>query len=181
MASPDHCSKRPSEEREAGVSGEQTPTRADLEDFLFMEADLLDEWRLDEWLALWTEDGRYLVPSTDRTGGHPDTTLAMIADDMTLLRARVKQLLGREVWAEIPHSRTRRTISNVRVLDRGPDELRTTANFIVHRCRHDRTEAFVGKCEYVLVWSPGNVRIRAKKVLLSHESLSPHGKISIIL
>lgn len=34
-------------------------TRADVEDFLFFEAQLLDEWRLDEWEALLAEDATH--------------------------------------------------------------------------------------------------------------------------
>ena len=42
-----------------------TPTlREEVEDFLFREAELLDDWLLDDWVALFTEDGRYIVPTT---------------------------------------------------------------------------------------------------------------------
>ena len=37
-------------------------TRTELEDFLYHEAALLDEWRLEEWLALFVPGARYLVP-----------------------------------------------------------------------------------------------------------------------
>jgi 3-phenylpropionate/cinnamic acid dioxygenase small subunit len=40
-------------------------TRQEVEDFLYEEAALLDEWRLEEWLQLLTEDAAYYVPSTD--------------------------------------------------------------------------------------------------------------------
>ena len=40
-------------------------TRSDIEDFLFAEADLLDQWRLPEWLTLFTDDAKYEVPCTD--------------------------------------------------------------------------------------------------------------------
>ena len=50
-------------------------SRAEVEDFLYAEAALLDEWRLDEWLALFTEDGTYHVPSTDEPDGDPGSTL----------------------------------------------------------------------------------------------------------
>ena len=40
-------------------------TRADVEDFLYHEAALLDDWRLDDWLELLAEDAAYYVPSTD--------------------------------------------------------------------------------------------------------------------
>ena len=37
-------------------------TLAEIERFFVDEAALLDEWRLEEWLTLFAEDGRYLVP-----------------------------------------------------------------------------------------------------------------------
>jgi len=39
--------------------------RLRIEDLLFEEADLLDQWKLDEWLALYTDDARYFR-SSDR-------------------------------------------------------------------------------------------------------------------
>ena len=40
-------------------------TRAQIEDFLYREARLLDDWDLDTWLTLWAEEGtRYVVPTT---------------------------------------------------------------------------------------------------------------------
>ena len=58
-------------------------TRQEVEDFLYEEAALLDEWRLEEWLQLLTEDAAYYVPSTDVPEGDHKTTLFLIADDAT--------------------------------------------------------------------------------------------------
>src|SRR5207253_10818569 len=46
-------------------------TRAEVEDFLYHEAALLDAWKLDEWLALLTDDATYRVPSNDRPESDP--------------------------------------------------------------------------------------------------------------
>jgi p-cumate 2,3-dioxygenase beta subunit len=43
----------------------QLPSRQEAEDLLYKEAALLDEWRLDEWLELLTEDATYEIPPTD--------------------------------------------------------------------------------------------------------------------
>ena len=53
----------------------------EIERFLVDEAALLDEWRLEEWLALFAEDGRYLVPSLDMPDSDHRTALFLIADD----------------------------------------------------------------------------------------------------
>ena len=39
-----------------------TPSLADLTAFLVREAELLDSWQLDAWLALYAPDGIYWVP-----------------------------------------------------------------------------------------------------------------------
>ena len=71
-------------------------SRSDVEDFLFAEADLLDQWRLPEWLTLFTDDAKYEVPCTDLPpDASPDTNLFYIADDRIRLGERVKRLMKR--------------------------------------------------------------------------------------
>ena len=78
------------------------------------ESELLDGWRLDEWLALFTPDCVYLVPSTDRPDGDPETDLFFVRDDWFLLSQRVATIMDGTAWTESPRSITKRIISNVR-------------------------------------------------------------------
>lgn len=156
-------------------------TRSDVEDFLYAEAALLDEWRLREWLALTTEDATYEVPSTDVPDGNPQDTLFIIADNADRLRMRVDQLLGKSAWAENPPSRTRRMISNVRIRSVEDDTLRVTANFVVYRMRSGHIDTYIGRYEYTLAHRDGELKIRHRKAILDLEALQPHGKVSIIL
>ena len=57
-----------------------TVTRAEVEDFLFHEADLLDNWRLDDWLGLLTDDAEYYVPPNDKPGVSPSMTSVEIPE-----------------------------------------------------------------------------------------------------
>lgn len=159
----------------------ETITRGQIEDFLYEEAALLDEWRLDEWLDLLTEDATYEVPSTDMPDGDPKTTLSLIADDITRIRSRVKQLLGKTAWAENPRSRTRRLISNVRIREVKGETIYVTANFVVYRMRFEQVDTYIGRYEYTLVQRGGRLRIRGRKAILDLEALRPQGKVSIIL
>jgi p-cumate 2,3-dioxygenase beta subunit len=156
-------------------------TRQEVEDFLFVEAALLDEWRLNEWLELLAEDAVYQVPPTDAPEADARNTLFLIADDALRIRSRVKQLLGKSAWAENPHSRTRRMISNVRVLDSREDHISVTANFVIYRTRHEIVDTYVGRYEYTLVKRDGRLKIRERKAILDLEALRPHGKVSFIL
>jgi p-cumate 2,3-dioxygenase subunit beta len=156
-------------------------TRAQIEDFLYEEAALLDAWRLQEWLELLTEDAVYEVPSTDLPDGEAHTTLFLIADNMERIRSRVKQLLGKSAWAEHPPSRTRRLISNVRIREVAGETIRVTANFAVYRMRFEQVDTYIGRYEHTLVWSDGALKIRQRRAILDLEALRPHGKVSIIL
>jgi p-cumate 2,3-dioxygenase beta subunit len=63
-----------------------TITRQTIEDFLYEEAALLDDWRLEAWLELLTEDATYEVPATDAPDGDPHSALFLVADDKVRIR-----------------------------------------------------------------------------------------------
>jgi Ring hydroxylating beta subunit len=81
-------------------------TRADVEDFLYREAELLDAWELDDWLQLYTADARYVIPCTGDPAGDPSRDLVLIDDDRLRLQARVERLNSRKAHREYPHSNT---------------------------------------------------------------------------
>src|SRR5215213_2144993 len=92
-------------------------TRAEVEDFLFREAALLDDWKLNEWQELLTDDAAYYVPPNDQPEGDHRNTLFLVADDRERIRQRIIRVLDPNCHAEYPKSRTRRMISNVRLLN----------------------------------------------------------------
>ena len=158
--------------------------RERVEAFLYDEADLLDAWRLEEWLALFEPDGVYEVPPTDRREGAARDTLYLIADDMVTLRARVDRLLSKSAFAESPPARTRRLVSNVRVRPAGQaDAVEVDANFVVYRMKHHAVDLYVGRYRHVLrCGRDGALRFAVRRAELDLESLRPAGgKVSIIL
>jgi p-cumate 2,3-dioxygenase beta subunit len=159
----------------------QLPSRQEVEDLLYREAALLDEWGLEEWLEMLTDDAIYEIPPTDVPEGDARNTLYIIADDVLRIRSRVKQLLGKSAWAENPHSRTRRMIANVRVLGTDGDSIMVTANFAVYRMRYETVDTYVGRYDYKLVRFGKELKIRVRRAVLDNEALRPHGKISFIL
>lgn len=156
-------------------------SRAEVEDFLYHEAALLDEWRLDEWLALLTDDAKYRVPSNDAPTGDPANTLFLIADDIDRIRGRVARLKDPHAHAEFPHSRTRRLVTNVRVVE-NPGDLEVFANFAVYRMRRGGQESvFVGRYRYILRRVGGTLRIALREAILDSEELGRLGAVSFIL
>ncbi len=156
--------------------------RAEIEEFLYREAALLDEWRLEEWLGLLTEDAIYRVPPNDAPDGDPADTLFIIADDIARIRGRVKRLMSPEAHAEHPKSRTRRMISNVRITGRDGDHLDVAANFVVYRFRRDqRVGEYVGRYAYRLRIDDRSLRIAERQAVLDSEELGGLGSVSFIL
>lgn len=156
-------------------------SREQIEDFLYLEAELLDQARFDEWLELLTEDATYSIPSTDVPYASPRTSLFLVSDDRLRIDSRVKRLKSDDAHVEFPRSRTNRTISNVRIAERSEDSLLVRSNFIVYRMRYGHMDAYVGKYEHRLVERDGKLKIADRKCILDLEALRPHGKISIIL
>jgi p-cumate 2,3-dioxygenase beta subunit len=152
-----------------------------IEDFLYVEADLLDEWRLHEWLALFAEDGRYLIPSTDRPDGDPTKDLFLVQDDRFLLEQRVNSLQTRAAHAEYPHSRTRRLVTNVRAFETEAGRIDARANFAVFRARNGNVDTYFGRYVHELERGPAGFRFVTRKSVLDLDALRPHGKVSIIL
>jgi p-cumate 2,3-dioxygenase subunit beta len=157
-------------------------SRAEIEDLLFREAALLDEWRLEEWLGLLTEDAAYLVPPNDSPDGDPKSTLFILADDIVRIRERVKRLMSPECHAEFPHSRTRRMIGNVRVVKEEGDIVTVAANFICHRFRrYERVREYVGGYRYLLKRVGNDLRIKERRVVIDAHELGSLGTVSFIL
>ncbi len=134
--------------------------KEEINEFLLAEADLLDEGRWDEWLALLADDIRYVMPmrlnvafgsraETDRTA--PDTEVCWFDDDLATLTKRVRQLQTGVHWAEEPRSRVTHLFANLRVLEITGDEVTVSCRFVVYRNRvATETDLFVGRRTDVL-------------------------------
>ena len=162
---------------------DRSALRGAVEEFLIDEAALLDEWRLEEWLDLFTLDCTYEIPATDRPAADPGLTWSLMHDHRTMLEQRVIRLKRPEAHAEFPHSRTVHLLGNIRLLDDGrPDgAVHAGANFIVNRCTSRRFDTYTGSYRYELVPHGVSFLIRSKRAILAHAALVPQGKISFIL
>lgn len=155
-------------------------SRLDAESFLYAEAELIDDWKLDEWSALFTDDGRYLVHAANiPLDASPDSTLFYIADDRLHLTERVIRLAKMTAFAERPRSYVSHLITNVRVESTAATAI-VKSNFLVHRWR-DRTDTFVGQAIHHLDLSGGAPRIATKRCVLKTGNLHQQERVSIII
>jgi 3-phenylpropionate/cinnamic acid dioxygenase small subunit len=146
----------------------------EVEQFLYAEAALLDHWQVEAWLALFTADCRYWVPTISEAEGEdedPADDLSLIYDDHDMLEDRVLRLHSAAVHSQNPRTRTRRLIGNVRVEPLTDGELRVRSYFTLHAARLDREHVLGGEYEHLLRREDGRWRIRQKKVLLVNSAV----------
>ena len=164
------------------VATRSVVTRAEVEDFLYHEAALLDEWKLKEWEALLTDDATYYVPPNDQLEGDHRSTLFLVADDRERIRQRIIRINDHNCHAEYPRSRTRRMISNVRILGVDGELVTVAANFVCYRYRrYERIREYVGAYRHILRRSGDSFRIKERRVLIDAHELGTLGSVSFIL
>jgi p-cumate 2,3-dioxygenase beta subunit len=165
----------------AGPRHMEEITRAEVEDFLFLEADLLSAWRWDDWLALFEPGARYEVPTSDGAARPGLEAQYFISDDWDLLQARIIRMKSKHAHAENPPSHTHRLIGNVRHRVTSEATLAVQANFIVHRMRDGLLDPYVGRYEHQMVCSDGELRFRLRRAVLLTEAVRPGTRLSFIL
>ena len=153
----------------------------EVEQFLYREVRMLAEGRFEEWLDLFTEDSRYLMPIRETTATREESErgeefLPHVDDDKDFMRARVQRLRHHLAHAEQPPSRLRYFVSNIEVEDAAGGEagdLDVRCNLMVYQSRLERTEKiFVGRREDRLRPENGSYRIAGRTVVLD-QSLLP--------
>jgi 3-phenylpropionate/cinnamic acid dioxygenase small subunit len=116
-------------------------------EFLYEEAALLDQLRLQEWGARLAQDLVYTAPlretrPMDQQSASLVRTVQHFHDDWRSVMGRILRLTGtKSAWAEDPPSRTRRLVTNVLVAKTAKsDEFSVTSYLLVTRSRFNSPE-----------------------------------------
>jgi biphenyl 2,3-dioxygenase subunit beta len=128
----------------------------EIEQFLYMEAELLDERKWSDWIKLVAEDIHYHMPvrrnvkfgEQHRENSDPESEISWFDEGYATLAGRVRQLNTGIHWSEEPFSRVRHIVSNVQVVRVVGDEVDVRSRFVVYQNRlRDEVNLFVGKRE----------------------------------
>src|SRR3954453_1596560 len=120
--------------------------KEEMEDFLYEEADLLDQRRLGEWLDWLAEDLHYFMPMRRNVafGTHAEhentragQDISWFDEDKWTLSKRVDQIMTGIHWAEEPLSRVCHFVTNIRLAAARPSveaasEVEVGSRFIVY-------------------------------------------------
>jgi biphenyl 2,3-dioxygenase beta subunit len=165
-------------------------SRRKIEDFLYLEAELLDDRRLRDWLDLLAEDIHYWMPVRYNPLERSDELEKELSkpgesyyfnDTKESLRVRVERLYAKNAWAEMPPSRTRRLITNIRLKKDDGSELEVHSNFLVYRTRMESDQdIFVGTRRDILRRVKTDLKIARRMIILDQAVLAAKN-ISIFL
>ena len=159
--------------------------KEEIEEFLYHEAELLDERHFEEWLSLLDEDIRYYMPmrrnvkfgELDREFTREGQDINWFDEGKDTLTRRVNQILTGVHWAEEPLSRICHMVSNVQVLEATPSasdatEARIKSRFMIYRNRVEtETDILVGKREDLLRRVGGEWKLAQRKIILDQNVL----------
>jgi 3-phenylpropionate/cinnamic acid dioxygenase small subunit len=160
--------------------------KADIEDFYYHEADLLDDRRFRDWLDILAEDISYFMPirRNVKFGQHATRENTRIGEgiswfdeDKWTLTKRVEQILTGVHYAEEPLSRISHMVSNVQIKAVRPDperpaEVNVTSRFLVYQNRVEyETYTFVGRRNDTLRATQGSWKVAKREILLEQNIL----------
>ena len=135
----------------AGRLSMTSPVYAEVAEWLFEEARLLDRNQFNEWLALLSPDLRYMMPVRETVGRGSGTGLATgyhhFEETIGSMTIRVRRVVETTQFAEDPPSRTRRFVTNIMVRDDGDGGLEAGSNLLVLRSRFDSPTFDFISCE----------------------------------
>ena len=141
-------------------------TRDQFRMLLEREARLLDQLRYDDWLAMYTPECIYWVPSTP-AAGVPRREISVMFDDRRRLEDRIYRMRTGFAWSQAPASRTVRLITNVEVFGTARDDVRMLrSNFLISEFWSDETRVLTGWAGHRVVQQGSAWKIQAKQINL---------------
>ena len=160
--------------------------KEEIEDFLYAEADLLDQHRFGEWLDRLADDLHYFMPMRRNVqfGTHDDQENTRAGEDISwfdedkwTLSKRVEQIMTGIHWAEEPLSRVCHLVTNIRLAAARPSiadatEVDVGSRFIVYQNRVEtETYLFAGKRNDVLRRDGDSWLLARREILLDQSVL----------
>ena len=151
------------------------PKKGELVRFVYREARLIDEKRLDEWYDLFAEDALYWMPLVrGQTDPHSHTSL--YCEDKFLLKVRIERLKNPLSHSQQQPSFCQHVLQRPEVVNRDNEKrecsLRTP--FVYLETRLDEQIVLGGVAHHDLRWEDGRLRIAVKRIeLLNRDAALP--------
>ena len=133
------------------------------ERLLHAEARLIDSGKLEDWLALYTDDCAYWLP-TDVEGADPSRVVSWEFNDRRRLEERVERLATGRAFSQMPITRTTHLYSNLEMLTSGLDGMEVLCNFLIQTNLNGRPSQRAGWNGFLLRRTEAGWRIVMKRI-----------------
>jgi len=168
--------------------------KQEIEEFLYHEADLLDQRKFREWLDLLAEDLVYFMPirrnvkfgeHEERENTRQGEGISWFDEDKWTVTKRVEQILTGVHYAEEPLSRVTHMVSNIRLLDIKPDaahpeEVTVGCRFLVYQSRVEyENYTFIGR-RFDTLRRHGDAWLIARRELILEQNVLLAKNLSIL-
>lgn len=137
----------------------------DAEEFIWREAEVLDQADYEAWLKLWVDGGFYVIPLKPDEDDFKGT-LNIAYDDAHMRRMRVERLQGGFAISATPAARTVRLVSRLVPIDVRKDFIRVRSAMHLTEDKFGRQRTFVANVEHCLERRGGDLFIHDKVVRL---------------
>ena len=151
-----------------------------IEQFLYDEANLLDDPDLDRWIELYSEDGSYWMPVIPNQPD-PLNHVSIFYDDRVMMEVRRRNFVHPRAASKDHSVRASNIIGNVRCSGRNQQgDLVVTSNFqcVLYYRREQRL--YAGTYLHHLIPTGNSFKIRHKRVQLINCD-APHKSLTIYL
>ena len=132
---------------------------------IWKEADMLDAADLDNWMALYSEDGTYWMPASH---DQPDAEnhISHFYDDRVMMEIRRRNFVHPRAASKDHQVRCSHMISNFQLLEGKPQEntFSVSSNFQVLMYYREQQRIFGGKYRHDFVRMNSELKIRHKRV-----------------
>jgi 3-phenylpropionate/cinnamic acid dioxygenase small subunit len=136
-----------------------------VEQFLYRQAEILDDRRWDDWLKLFTPDGHYWMPVTfDQkiADGVPN----IFWEDLDLMKVRANRVMHPRAHSQRPPNLTNHVVSNIVIERQDPKtgDVVTRSKFHATEFRNDTVRHFSGRYRHELKKTSDGYRIKLQRV-----------------
>jgi len=159
--------------------------KEEIQDFLYEEAEALDERNFEDWLDMLADDIRYWMPmrrnvkanELGREFTREGQDINWFDEGKETLERRVMQIRTGVHWAEEPLSRICHFVTNVQLLNATPSasdptEVSVKCRFLIYRNRvQTETDFLIGKREDTLRKVNGAWKVAERKIILDQNVL----------
>jgi 3-phenylpropionate/cinnamic acid dioxygenase small subunit len=134
-----------------------------VEEFLFLQAELLDTKNWQAYIDLFAERGVYWMPARLEQTEWLDSP-SIFAEDRPLMTVRMGRITHPNAWSQAPLWETSHIVGNVVIEEVAPAALRVRSRFQVQELRRDTLRTFAGSYRHLLLRRDGDFRIELQRV-----------------